>query len=168
MPDGRLYLLDQRRLLLLALQKWQESIGQGKIAEVIGGELCLNNVQIDGFGLRKVKSSLNARVQDDAVEISVGLGDTKSCKSRFGEEIHLESNLVTKFGILSSSVISNGTALALSSPCSWTNASRFSFLLPTTMTELPSLMRRDASALPIPLVAPMTRTFLYWKGIAME
>lgn len=80
MPNGRLYLLDQRRSLLLSLQKWQESIGQSEIAEVIGGELCLNNVHIDGFGLREVKSSLYARVQDDAVEISVGLGDTKYCK----------------------------------------------------------------------------------------
>ena len=35
------------------------------------------------------------------------------------------------------------------------------------MTELPSCTMRDANALPIPLVAPMTRTLLYWKGIAI-
>lgn len=73
---GGLCSLDQRRLLLLALQKRQESIRQSKIADVISGELFLHNIHIDGLGLRKVKSSLDARVQDDAVEIGVGLGYT--------------------------------------------------------------------------------------------
>ena len=53
--SGQLCLLDQRRSLFLALQKWEESIGQSKIAKIIGGELCLHNIHIDGFGLGEVK-----------------------------------------------------------------------------------------------------------------
>ena len=33
------------------------------------------------------------------------------------------------------------------------------------MTFDPSWMRRSAIAAPMPDVAPMTRVFLYWKGI---
>ena len=45
------YSLYQRRLLLLTLQKGQESLGQSKIADIIGDEFCLNNIHIDGLGL---------------------------------------------------------------------------------------------------------------------
>lgn len=78
--SGRLCLLDQRRLLFLGLQKWEESIGQSNIAKIIGDELCLYNVHIDSFRLGEVHPSLDARVEDDAIEISVGLGDTRSGK----------------------------------------------------------------------------------------
>ena len=71
-----MYLLYQRRLFLLVLQKWQESIGQSKEAEIVRGKLCLHKLQVDRLGLGKVKAPLNTRVQDDTVEISVGFGDT--------------------------------------------------------------------------------------------
>ena len=69
-------LLDQRRLILLALQEWQEGLSQSKIAHIVSDELFLNHVQINSLGLRKVEHPLNARVQDYTVEIGVRFGDT--------------------------------------------------------------------------------------------
>ena len=77
----------------------------------------MNNVHIDGLGLRKVNRSLNARVQHDAVEIGVAFGNTGSSEYQ-ASEIYPSANFVTKFGILSSSVMSKGTAVDLSLPCS--------------------------------------------------
>ena len=77
--------LNKRRLLLPTLQKREESLGQSKIAQVVCGEFCLNHIDIDGLGLRKVDSSLNARIQYDAVEIGVGFGDTSSSEYQASE-----------------------------------------------------------------------------------
>lgn len=71
--------------------------------------------------------------------------------------------LLTKSGISDIQAISKAIADAFSLPCSATNASSRSCLRPTTVTFTPSATKRFAMARPIPLVAPIMRTCLYWK-----
>ena len=157
--------LDQRRFALLTLQERHESLRESNKGEVVGLELHIDGIKIDSLRVGKVPSALHAGVQNDAIEVCVGLcnavSESMTPCSFFGGQ----TNFVTKVGIFSSSVMSKGTALDLSLPCLCTMASRFSFRLPTTMTLLPSVTRREAMASPIPLVAPITRTFLYGKGM---
>lgn len=70
-----------------------------------------------------------------------------------------------KAGMSSSFEMSKAMAEALSLPCWATNSSSRSCLRPTAVTFLPWAMKWSAMPLPIPLVAPITRTCLYWKGI---
>lgn len=73
--DDKEGLLYQSRLHLLALKKWKESFGKSEVAQVVGLELSLDDRHIDRVRLREVKAALDARVQQDAIEISVCFGN---------------------------------------------------------------------------------------------
>lgn len=73
----------QGRLLLLALQERQKSLGESQVAEIVRLELRLNHVHIDAVGFREVEASLNAGVHEDAVEVGVGTRDARSPVSRY-------------------------------------------------------------------------------------
>lgn len=61
--------------MLFALQEREEGLGQSQVAEIVGLELRLDNLHIDGIGFRKVEASLNAGIHEDAVEVGVGARD---------------------------------------------------------------------------------------------
>lgn len=73
--DQRHSSLDQSRSIVLGLEKWQECFGKRDVAQVICREFRLDGRDIDGLRLRKVCSTLYARVQQDAVQIWVSFGD---------------------------------------------------------------------------------------------
>lgn len=73
----------QGRLLLLALQERQKSLGESQVAEIVRLELRLNHVHIDAVGFREVEASLNAGVHEDAVEVGVGTRDARSPVSQY-------------------------------------------------------------------------------------
>ena len=78
------------------------------------------------------------------------------------------TNFFTNSSMFRESVMSNLTALALSLPCLRTKSSSLSCLRPTAMTLEPSRTRRLAVPAPMPDVAPIMRTCLYWKGILKD
>lgn len=69
------------------------------------------------------------------------------------------------WGAPSMSLTSYFIAEAFPSPCFSTNSSRRCFRRPTAVTLTPDWIRRSAIALPIPEVAPMSRTCLYGNTI---
>ncbi len=78
------------------------------------------------------------------------------------------TNLFTNSSMFRESVMSNLATLALSLPCLRTKSSSLSCLRPTAMTLEPSRTRRSAVPAPMPDVAPIMRTCLYWKGILKD
>ena len=77
-------ILNERRLLLLALEERQESISQGEIAEVVCVELGLYDIKVDSLGFGKVKPSLDARIKDHTIEISMRLSNANNtCQNVF-------------------------------------------------------------------------------------
>lgn len=68
-------------------------------------------------------------------------------------------------GISDSLLMSKTLGKALSLPCLTTSSSSLSFRRPTMITFVLVDSMRSAKAYPMPDVAPMRRTFLYWNGI---
>jgi hypothetical protein len=63
--------VDERRLLLLFLQNRDQGFRKMNVGDVVGSNFQLQSGQVDGFRLGEVKTSLNARVDDDAVHVRV-------------------------------------------------------------------------------------------------
>ena len=68
----------QGRLFLFALQEWEEGFREGEAAQVIGPELRLDCVQVDCFRLGEVDAPLNARIEQNAVEVAICACDAKT------------------------------------------------------------------------------------------
>ena len=83
-----------------------------------------------------------------------------------GNKKRLRTDDVTKVGIPSKFVMSNWMVDTFSAPCFWSRESRRSSLRPVATKWEPLAITFSASARPMPDVAPITRTFLYAKGIA--
>lgn len=117
-------------------------------------KLLHDNIHINRLRLTKDRPALDPRVDEHAVEIRMGRGDSAHLLLAFSNEIVGVGHITysdTNFGISPSLLISNCITAALSSPCFWINASRFSFLRPTPITKQPWLIRRSARMRPIPV-----------------
>ena len=79
--NDRRIILDQGRVILPTLQERQEGLGESDIAQVVGDELFLDVVQIDRVGFAEIHSSLNARIEDDAIQIGMAFGDAGEGRS---------------------------------------------------------------------------------------
>lgn len=84
--NNRRIILDQGRFILPTLQERQESLGECDIAQVIGNELFLDGVDIDRVGFAEIYGSLNARIEDDAIQIGMAFGDAEEGRSAKGSE----------------------------------------------------------------------------------
>ena len=70
-------ILDQSRFILSTVQERQERLCKSDIAQVVGDELCLNLSEINRVGLAEIHSSLNARIEDDAIQIGMVFGNAE-------------------------------------------------------------------------------------------
>jgi hypothetical protein len=61
-------------LTLLALQVREECLGYADRGCIVRDEFLIEDVEIDGFRLREIEGSLDARVYKDAVQVGV-IGD---------------------------------------------------------------------------------------------
>ena len=57
----------------LVLKKWEGTLGEREVAEVIGRELGTNLMKDYSLGLGEVESALDTGVCEDVVEVIVGL-----------------------------------------------------------------------------------------------
>ncbi len=105
--------------LLFCFVETAKCFGESQIAEIVGCELSLDGRKVNTFWLVEEQTPLNARVQEHAVQIGMSLRYTERVRLIYSSDLgeKKQAYLVTKLGILSSSVMSKGTALALSLPC---------------------------------------------------
>lgn len=53
------------------MQERHKCLCQGQEGEVVGDQLLVDQVDVDGLGLREVEAPLHARVEEDAVKVWV-------------------------------------------------------------------------------------------------
>ena len=70
---------------LLGLQEREERLGQREVGEVVGHKLLVDEVEVDRVGLGEVEAALDARVEEDAVEVRVRGGDVGGEVGDLGE-----------------------------------------------------------------------------------
>ena len=125
--------------------------------------------QINLRWLSKIDRALHSGIQEYAVQIRVGVGDTRQTMGQNTDAMAIwnrgVANVFANWSIFCRSAMSNFIALAFCCPCLRTKSSSRACLRPTAMTLEPSWTRRSAIAAPMPDVAPIMRICLYWKGI---
>lgn len=70
-------ILNQSRVILAISQERQEGLGESDITQIVGDELGLNLSEINRLWFAKIHSSLNARIEDDAIQIGMAVGDAE-------------------------------------------------------------------------------------------
>ena len=95
---------DYRSFFIFALQEWYKRVGQREQADIIDLEFILNEIQVNRFRFREVKTTLESSVQKYTVEIWIADGDPEKSLGLI-RKLHLYYNegngRVCKIGNLS-------------------------------------------------------------------